>query len=144
MDFPLQTVIGCKMTFLFVHLVCSPTTSGLSMRARSERHPVDEKSPCNEQLKRSGHTENIKRLPLDLRQIWLTLISSASPRRNPLTTALFAEISFITPLSAGTEPRARGFMIIKHLPSVCWHLAFGIFICVWMLAPKPQRIAKSY
>lgn len=116
------------------------------------RHPVDRQSSCNEQLKRSGHTENTKILPLYLRQIWLTLTSSAFPWRSPFTTALFAGVSFISPRPTG---RHQGLLVswlwstypacadIWHLEYLCKYICWLQTQSIWQKNTRTSRIIQG-
>lgn len=101
----------------------------LELRARNETPSGQAKG--NEQLRRSGHTENTKILPLYLRQIWLTLVSSAFPWRSPFTTAL---LSFISPCSSG---RDQGLLVSwswSTYPACAdiWHLEYLSKYVYWL------------
>lgn len=148
----LQRAVVQRIALLCVNTVCSHTAKRFSSSEPGMRHPVDEQSPCNEQLKRSGHTENTKRLPLYLRQIWLTLISSAFPWRNPFTTALFAGVSFISPLSAGRDQGLLVSWLWSIYPACAdiWHLEYlSKRICwlqtqsIWQKTTKTSRIIQG-
>lgn len=90
----------------------------LLMRARNRRHPADKESPCNQQLKRSRHSEYEKISFRFKANLINSHILCLSPQESPHCCSVCRSPLYHTAFRLDS-PRALGCMIVKHLPSMC-------------------------